>query len=782
MTKTYSRGDCNMYQLSGIQKMWTDLRWIVTSVAVLFVLASGVAGGQDVLDTAFLGSHAEGRFATTPVIERAQPQRRLPQSRLPAQVILDPALAANLKREATPQTYKPGVPLKIGFSRDVPMLRNSFQTSAMMVWASVPGGQVAAISITSPDALGVRLGLLVEKLSTSALLRFYAQGSNQVFEVSGQEIMETIARNIAAGDKSAEASTYWSPVIKGQEVTVEIDLPADVSTKEVMLSIPRISHLFSSPMDTRALIEKIGQSGACNLDSMCYASIWGNESLATARMTFMSGGVAYLCTGTLLSDNSPSTNIPFFLSANHCISTQTEASTLQTYWFYYTSGCNSGNLYPSTQTLAGGATLLYSSSVTDTSFMRLNTNPPPGVYYSGWSNSLPLLSNSVTGIHNPSGDLQKISFGTIIDYLSCPTTPGNTTYNCTSSASGNADHFEVIWSQGITEGGSSGSGLWIASGNSHYLVGQLHGGSSYCATPTAPDEYGRFDVAYNVALYQWLGTTSSCSYSLNTTNQPVGADAAVGTVNVTAASGCAWTATSNANWITIISGASGSGNGVIDYAIVANSSASARTGTLSIAGQTLTITQSAPSCTYTLNPTSKNFNSRNGNIAVDVTATGDNCTLKPTESYDWITTALSGRFIQNRMTKKWSGKVIVGVTENKSSVVRTGTVDIGGKTFTVTQSGVPCILTITPAVTKTPMAGAGDTGSFTVTAPAGCSWTSAPFNAAWLTITSGSSGSGNGVVYYTGSKNTTGTMRTGRINVESSDKKSKKIFTAVQNK
>jgi hypothetical protein len=75
------------------------------------------------------------------------------------------------------------------------MLRTTAQTSALMVWSGVPGGQIAAISITSPDALGVRLGLLVEKLPTTALLRFYAQGADQVFEVSGQEIMDTIARN-----------------------------------------------------------------------------------------------------------------------------------------------------------------------------------------------------------------------------------------------------------------------------------------------------------------------------------------------------------------------------------------------------------------------------------------------------------------------------------------------------------------------------------------------------------------------------------------------------------
>ena len=142
----------------------------------------------------------------------------------------------------------------------------------------------------------------------------------------------------------------------------------------------------------------------------CATSTWGNESLATARMVFMSGGSSYVCTGTLMNDNDPSTYIPFFLTANHCIPTQTVASTLQTYWFYRASSCNSGSLSPSTQTLTGGATLLYASSVTDTSFMQLNSTPPAGALYSGWTANLPALNTPGTAIHNPKRRFAKDQF------------------------------------------------------------------------------------------------------------------------------------------------------------------------------------------------------------------------------------------------------------------------------------------------------------------------------------------------------------------------------------
>jgi hypothetical protein len=304
-----------------------------------------------------------------------------------------------------------------------------------------------------------------------------------------------------------------------------------------MFSIPRVSHLFASPLDTSALQEQVGEAAGCNLDSMCYTSTWGNESLATAKMTFTEGGGSYLCTGSLMNDSDPSTFIPYFLTANHCISTQTVASTLQTYWFYRASSCNSGTLSPSFQTLTSGATLLYASSSTDTSLSRLNSAAPPGAVYSGWSAGLPVLSTPIVGIHHPNGDLQKISAGNIADYAGCTPNADGTTFNCFPTSFGGADHLKVVFGLGITEGGSSGSGLWAVYGSSHYLVGQLHGGNISCVTPTAPVFYGRFDVAYNAALSQWLGTTP-VNYTLSVTGAGTGQGTVTGPgINCTISAG-----------------------------------------------------------------------------------------------------------------------------------------------------------------------------------------------------------------------------------------------------
>jgi hypothetical protein len=85
-------------------------------------------------------------------------------------------------------------------------------------------------------------------------------------------------------------------------------------------------------------------------------------------------------------------------------------------------------------------------------------------------------------------------------------------------------------------------------------------------------------------------TQAACAYSIAPLSQQVEGSGGVATVSVTTTSGCAWTATSNAMWIVITSGASGSGNGTVTF-VVATNPGNARTGTLTIAGQTATIQQ-----------------------------------------------------------------------------------------------------------------------------------------------------------------------------------------------
>jgi uncharacterized protein (TIGR03437 family) len=83
----------------------------------------------------------------------------------------------------------------------------------------------------------------------------------------------------------------------------------------------------------------------------------------------------------------------------------------------------------------------------------------------------------------------------------------------------------------------------------------------------------------------------ACSFSLSFAGQSFGSGGGTGSVNVLTTPGCGWNAVSNASFITITGGASGSGGGAVTYTVAPNTGA-ARTGTLTIAGQTYTVTQS----------------------------------------------------------------------------------------------------------------------------------------------------------------------------------------------
>ena len=216
-------------------------------------------------------------------------------------------------------------------------------------------------------------------------------------------------------------------------------------------------------------------------------------------------------------------------------------------------------------------------------------------------------------------------------------------------------------------------------------------------------------------------------------------------VTVTAAAGCAWTSTSNVAWITISTGAAGSGSGAA-VATVAPNTGAARTGTVVVAGRTITITQgapAAPACSYQLTPPSLNVTSDAQDATVAVTA-ADGCQWEATSSVPWIT-------VGDPRTGGGNGTLKLTITANTGDA-RTGTVLVGSATLAVQQAaGVTCSYAISPASYTAGLA--ADAVDVTVTAGATCAWTAAS-GASWVTVGSGASGTGNGLVHLTIDANT----------------------------
>ena len=115
------------------------------------------------------------------------------------------------------------------------------------------------------------------------------------------------------------------------------------------------------------------------------------------------------------------------------------------------------------------------------------------------------------------------------------------------------------------------------------------------------------------SFYARLLQYSTCAFTISHSEQTFAASSNTGTVNVTSSSvaspsdECPWTALSNAPWITITAGSSGTGNGTVSYSVSANTG-DPRTGTMTIAGQTFTVHQNdSATCTNTISPTNSLF-------------------------------------------------------------------------------------------------------------------------------------------------------------------------------
>jgi uncharacterized protein (TIGR03437 family) len=111
-----------------------------------------------------------------------------------------------------------------------------------------------------------------------------------------------------------------------------------------------------------------------------------------------------------------------------------------------------------------------------------------------------------------------------------------------------------------------------------------------------------------------------CTYALNPTSQtaPIGGGPA--SVNITTQAGCAWTAVSNNNFITLATGG-GNGPGSLSYTVAANPGL-ARAGSLTIAGLTFGVSQAG--LTSSGCPTINAVNPPNGGAGNNVTITGSN--------------------------------------------------------------------------------------------------------------------------------------------------------------
>jgi V8-like Glu-specific endopeptidase len=311
--------------------------------------------------------------------------------------------------------------------------------------------------------------------------------------------------------KDITGTAYSSPYVMGERATLELRVPLRLRD-QVELQLASVTHGY------RGLWEGLdgGQkSGSCNVDTACPAGdAWRDQIDSVGHYTFSQGSSSYVCTGSLIGNTAGSTT-PYFLTANHCMSTQTVVNSIVVYWNYQSSTCrspgSSSSGTPLSRSIAShsqsGANLRATNSSSDFSLIELNAAVPSAAnpYFSGWDRSGSTPSSAV-GIHHPAGHEKRIAVE-------------NNGLQISGYGGGSGStHWRVVdWDQGTTEGGSSGSGLWD---QNKRLVGQLHGGSAACGNNLS-DYYGRLSVSWtgggssSSRLSSWLDPTGSGVSTIN---------------------------------------------------------------------------------------------------------------------------------------------------------------------------------------------------------------------------------------------------------------------------
>ena len=291
-------------------------------------------------------------------------------------------------------------------------------------------------------------------------------------------------------DDNKDHGELWTPIVPTNSATIEIIVNEEdkraVSKGVELTSIGTGYRGFKTGGDR-------GGSGSCNIDVVCsQGDDWWNEIPSVGVYTLN----GYLtCTGAMIN-NTAEDGTPYFLTANHCGVTSSSDASIVVYWNHQNSYCRTpgsgdsgGNGNGSFSQFTSGSTMRATRSYTDFTLTELSSVPSAAfeVTYSGWSRA---SSASVgAGIHHPSTAEKRIS---IPDYI---------------SASG--EYWNVNWSEGTTEPGSSGSPIF--DGN-HRIVGQLCCGAAACGNDYN-DSYGR---SLNLS---WSGSSSS---SLGSWLDPLG--------------------------------------------------------------------------------------------------------------------------------------------------------------------------------------------------------------------------------------------------------------------
>ncbi len=365
--------------------------------------------------------------------------------------------------------------LRIGVFQEVAVpIKVSCDTATEGVWRTLAdGGQVWSLRLSAAGAAGMRVHFL----------KFQCPAGAELVVYNADYADEAYGPFTASGE-------FWAPTCFGDSVGIELYLPKTASG-DVALEIDRTTYQYRG-LDS---LTKTA-AGVCNKDLACEGEAWKDIGAAVGGMGYIGLTGQLWCTGTLLADEISASSKPLFLTADHCVDSQNEASFVEVYWLYGATTCDTPSSVPLAASvprttganyLVGAPRVSGSSQVvgTDVTLLRLTGTVPANIPHAGYTTEEISAGRDVTSIHHPQGTYKRISYGTS-GLLATSFTPAE-------------EFISVGWTTGTTETGSSGGPLFVTDSLNGILVtGQLYGGSASCAIPSGTDYFGRLSVSYPI--------------------------------------------------------------------------------------------------------------------------------------------------------------------------------------------------------------------------------------------------------------------------------------------
>jgi hypothetical protein len=368
------------------------------------------------------------------------------------------------------------------------------------------GGFAWTLALESPTATALRVHF--SDFSLPANARLY------IYNLNGE----------AFGPYTGNSGDFWSNTVSGSVAYVQLRYFGTVSnndlqsTRFVIEDIGYLGEKFLLPylQQLREYSEQISQTeehcsynADCIEDASCYSgTAINNAKYAVAHMQWIEMPWLYYCTGGLVADTVDTSQIPYFLTANHCVNTDSTANTVEFFWQYWTASCG-GACYDPVGAVPRtvGADVLSTNESGDYTLMELLETPPAGSVFMGWTSDPVAFTNGAElfRISHPQGAPQAYSKHQVdTSAVTCGGWPrGSWIYSR-----------DVI---GATEGGSSGSPVYNLSGQ---IVGQLTGSCGYnindpCDSVSNATVDGAF-AFYFSSVQPWLDpSTSGISLSIS---------------------------------------------------------------------------------------------------------------------------------------------------------------------------------------------------------------------------------------------------------------------------